>query len=149
MPRLTYGCSVIVFASMSIEELTVGWARSASTAARETNGRYDREDPVSFLNRSLCLARTRSTLSKSTSTDVHTDAAMACEDFIPAATARRMRDSSTTWSRGSPAAAGAAGRGVVGAGAGAGVGAGAGAAAGAAAGAGAGVWAGAGADPRA
>src|SRR5688500_15382378 len=127
MPRLTYGCRVIVFASMSIEELTVGWARSASTAARETKGRYESDDPVSFLNRSLCLARTRSTLSKSTSTEVHTAAAMDWEFFIPAATARRIRDSSTTWSRGSPPALGAAGRAAVVAGA-------------AAAGAGAGAW---------
>ena len=39
MPRFTYGCRVIVLASMSIEELTVGNARSASITARETNGR--------------------------------------------------------------------------------------------------------------
>ncbi len=63
IPRLTYGCSVMVLASTSIEELTVGNARSASTTARETKGRYDSEEPVSFLNRSLCLARTLSTLS--------------------------------------------------------------------------------------
>ena len=39
IPRLTYGCSVMVLASTSIEELTVGNARSASTTARETKGR--------------------------------------------------------------------------------------------------------------
>ena len=50
MPRLTYGCRVMVLASMSIEELTVGNARSASIIALETNGRYDSEAPVSFLN---------------------------------------------------------------------------------------------------
>src|SRR3954452_5368116 len=104
---------------MSIEELTVGCARSASTTARATNGRYDSDEPVSALNLFLSCCRTRSTLSNATSTEVHTDAASVWDAFIPAATARRMRDSCTTWSRGSvgPAAAAA---GAVRAGAGAG-----------------------------
>src|SRR3954470_24668572 len=85
--------------------------------ARLTNGRYDSDEPVSFLNRSLCLARTRSTLSKSTSTEVQTDAETDWDAFMPAAPASRIRESSTTWSRGSPAAAGAAGRACVVAGA--------------------------------
>src|SRR3954453_14176720 len=63
---------------------------------------------------------------------------MPWEVFIPAATASRIRDSSTTSSRGSPPLAGDGGRGVTVAGAGAGA-AGAGAAVGAGAGAGAGL----------
>src|SRR6476661_10586449 len=108
MPRFTYGCSVMVLASMSIEELTVGKARSASMTALDTNGRYDSEAPVSFLNWSLNLRRTLSTLSKSTSTDVHTDADAASEAIMPPATARRMRDSVTISSRGSDTPAGTA-----------------------------------------
>src|SRR6476620_9422880 len=127
MPRFTYGCSVIVLASMSIEELTVGNARSASMVALDTNGRYDRDAPVSFLNWSLNFRRTLSTLSKSTSTEVHTDAEAANEAIMPPATARRIRDSVTISSRGSDtpagtatlaaglAAAGAAGAGAAGA----------------------------------
>src|SRR6476620_7000922 len=103
----------MVLASMSIEELTVGNARSASIVARETNGRYDSDAPVSFLNRSLCLTRTFSTLSKSTSTEVHTDADAASEATMPLATAIRIRDSVTTSSRGSATPAGTAGRGAV------------------------------------
>src|SRR6478735_11671445 len=96
----------MVLASMSIEELTVGNARSASIVARETNGRYDSDAPVSFLKTSLNLRRTLSTLSKSTSIEVHTDAELASEAIMPPATASRMRDRVTVSSRGSLVPAG-------------------------------------------
>src|SRR3954453_20927695 len=72
--------------------------------ARETNGRGDRDEPVYFLNRSLWAWRTRSTLSKSTSTEVHTAAAVVCDAFMPAAPPRRLRDSCCPSSRGPPPA---------------------------------------------
>src|SRR6478609_6824630 len=98
----------MVFASMSIEELIVGYARNASIVARATNGRYDSEAPVSFLKVSLNFRRTFSTLSKSTSTEVHTDAEAASEAIMPPATASRIRDSVTISSRGSDTPAGTA-----------------------------------------
>src|SRR6476469_1692816 len=96
----------MVLASISIEELTVGKARSASTTALETKGRYDNDAPVSFLKVSLNFRRTLSTLSKSTSMDGQTEAELASEAIMPPATASRIRDSVTTSSRGSPVPAG-------------------------------------------
>ena len=106
----------MVLASMSIEELTVGNARSASTTARETNGRYDSEDaglllePVLVLRPAPCRRCRSRPRSRSTRCAAMHLRALHPARRAPAASARAARPGRAGRRRPSARAA-AAGRG--------------------------------------
>ena len=84
MPRLTYGCRVIVLASMSIEELTVGKARSASTDGPGDERQVGQRRPGLLLEPVLVLAAGPARRCRSRPRSRSTrDAGVGCDSIMP------------------------------------------------------------------